>query len=682
MTNIQNTSTLIAVPHSAPTVVAPARRATMLWHYLALVGVMCIALFFHVYQLDREGYGNMYYAAAVKSMSLDLKSFFFNSFDTASFVTVDKPPLGLWMQVFSVWLFGYSGISLMLPQVIAGVLSVALLYVLVRRVFGEWAGLIAALVLAVTPISIAANRNNTMDSQLVFTSLLAAWAISLAAERGKLRWLLLCAFFVGVGFNIKMLQAYMVLPAFYAVYFLTAATQWWKRIVHLIIATVLLIVVSFAWVVIVDLTPPESRPFIGSSTDNTVMELIVGHNGVARIGGSLRSLLRPGGTPPNQNPNPPQDGAPPNQNFNLPPNQNGAPPNRPPYPPPNQNPNPPQPPQGAPSPGGETGTEGIFRLFNQQLAGQATWLLPLALFSLIVLLARLPFTNEHRAALLWGAWLIPQVIFFSYAGLFHRYYLEMMAPAIAALVGAGVVLMWNSYRDSRWRGWLLPVALIIGAATEIFILREYADQRRWLTPLIGGVTVIVCVALIILKFKRVVILSRAFVVIGLLALLVAPSVWSATVFLGGDAGLPFAGPELLSSPRRGGIAPNITRLTTYLEANRGGAKFLAATMNANSAAPLIIETGEAVMTMGGFSGRDNILTAPELAERVKNNEVRFFLVPRQDNRAGGSSDNNDLTRWVNQSCRLIERSAWSTLDSPSGGGPSAGGGAELFDCKK
>ena len=404
MTNIHNTSTLIAVPHSAPTVVASTRRATMLWHYFALVGVMCVALFFHVYQLDREGYGNMYYAAAVKSMSLDLKSFFFNSFDTASFVTVDKPPLGLWMQVISVWLFGYSGISLMLPQVIAGVLSVALLYVLVRRVFGEWAGLIAALVLAVTPISIAANRNNTMDSQLVFTSLLAAWAISLAAERGKLRWLLLCAFFVGVGFNIKMLQAYMVLPAFYAVYFLTAATQWWKRIVHLIIATVLLIVISFAWVVIVDLTPPESRPFIGSSTDNTVMELIVGHNGMARLGGSLRGLLRPNQGPPSNQNRPPQVGAPPNQNFNPPPN--GAQPNRPPYPPPNQNPNspqPPQPPQGAPNPGSETGTEGIFRLFNQQLAGQATWLLPLALFSLVVLLARLPFSNEHRATLMWGA---------------------------------------------------------------------------------------------------------------------------------------------------------------------------------------------------------------------------------------------------------------------------------------
>lgn len=686
MTNIHNASTLIAVPHSAPTVVAPARRATRIWHYLALAGVMCIALFFHVYQLDREGYGNMYYAAAVRSMSLDLKSFFFNSFDTASFVTVDKPPLGLWMQVFSVWLFGYSGISLMLPQVIAGVLSVALLYGLVRRVFGAWAGLIAALVLAVTPISIAANRNNTMDSQLVFTSLLAAWAISLAAERGKLRWLLLCMFFVGVGFNIKMLQAYMVLPAFYGVYFLTAATQWWKRFAHLIIATVLLIVVSFVWVVIVDLTPPDARPFIGSSTDNTMMELIVGHNGMARLGGSLRGLLRPNqGTPPNQNPNPPQP------QVGAPPNQFDAQPNRPPYPPPNQNPNqpqppqPPQPPPGAPNPGSETGTESIFRLFNQQLAGQATWLLPLALFSIVILLARLPFNNEHRATLMWGAWLIPQVIFFSYAGLFHRYYLEMMSPAIAALTSAGVIALWNDYRDQKWRGWLLPVALIIGVATEIFILSRYEEWSRWLTPLIGGITVVIGIGLIVarlIRFNNLFVL-RGLIALGLSVLLIAPMAWSATVFLGGDAGLPFAGPELLSSPRRGGSSPDMTRLTTYLEANRGGAKFLAATLNANSAAPIIIETGEPVMAMGGFSGRDNILTAPELAERVKNNEVRFFLVPRQDNRGGGSPDNNDLTRWVNQNCRVVNRPVWASA-SPGGdgGGPAAIGGTELFDCKR
>jgi 4-amino-4-deoxy-L-arabinose transferase-like glycosyltransferase len=284
---------------------------------------------------------------------------------------------------------------------------------------------------------------------------------------------------------------------------------------------------------------------------------------------------------------------------------------------------------------------------------------------------------------MWGAWLIPQIIFFDYAGLFHRYYLEMMSPAIAALVGAGIMLMWNSHRDSRWRGWLLPMALIIGAATELFIVSRYIEWCQWLTPLIGGVTVVACVALIILKFKRVIILSRAFVVTGLFVLLIAPMAWSATVFLGGDSGLPFAGPELLSSPRRGGSTPDMSRLITYLESNRGGAKFFAATLNANSAAPIIIETGEAVMAMGGFSGRDNILTAPDLAERVKNNEARFFLVPRQDNRGGGGSpDNNDLTRWVNQNCRIVERSVWSTPGSPSGGGPNAGGGTELFDCKR
>jgi 4-amino-4-deoxy-L-arabinose transferase-like glycosyltransferase len=151
--------------------------------------------------------------------------------------------------------------------------------------------------------------------------------------------------------------------------------------------------------------------------------------------------------------------------------------------------------------------------------------------------------------------------------------------------------------------------------------------------------------------------------------------------LGGDAGLPFAGPELLTSQRRGTI-PDMTRLTTYLESNRNGAKFLAATLNANSAAPIIIQTGEAVMAMGGFSGRDNILTAPELAERVKNNEVRFFLVPRVGDNRGGSPDNGDLTRWVNQNCRIVERSVWATPFSPPGGGPNAGGGTELFDCKR
>src|SRR3989338_8296285 len=194
------------------------RSALRWWHYPALAGVMLLALGLHFYALDRVGYGNLYYAAAVKSMLGGWRNFFFASFDPAGFVTVDKPPLGLWVQALSAAVLGFSGWALMFPQALAGVLSVALLYGLVRRHFGFTAGLLAALALTRTPVSIAANRNNTMDSQLVFTSLLAAWAISLAAEKGRLRWLLACALLVGIGFNIKMLQALMVLPAFYLLY--------------------------------------------------------------------------------------------------------------------------------------------------------------------------------------------------------------------------------------------------------------------------------------------------------------------------------------------------------------------------------------------------------------------------------------------------------------------------------
>jgi len=188
------------------------------WHRIALAGILLLALFYSFFRLEQEGYGNLYYAAAVKSMLTSWHNFFFVSFDPGGFVTVDKPPLGLWVQAVSAALFGFNGLSLLLPQALAGVVSVALLYHLVRRTFGPTAGLLAALVLALTPISVAANRNNTMDSQLVLVLLLAAWAVLRATETGRLRWLLACAVLVGLGFNIKMLQAYLVLPAFYLLY--------------------------------------------------------------------------------------------------------------------------------------------------------------------------------------------------------------------------------------------------------------------------------------------------------------------------------------------------------------------------------------------------------------------------------------------------------------------------------
>src|SRR5881392_839207 len=215
------------------------------WHQLALGGILLISVFMDFFQLGQNGYGS-YYPPAVRSMMDNWHNFFFASYDPGGFVTVDKPPVGFWFQVASAKLFGFTPFSILLPQALAGVLSVLLLYYLVRRHFGVTAGLLAALALAVSPISVLTNRNNTIDSTLVLVMLLGAWAVLRAAESGKLRWLLLCAVFVGLGFNIKMLEAYLVVPAYGLLYVLAAPRSFWVRIGHLALAALLMLTISLS----------------------------------------------------------------------------------------------------------------------------------------------------------------------------------------------------------------------------------------------------------------------------------------------------------------------------------------------------------------------------------------------------------------------------------------------------
>ncbi|MFZ5819937.1 MAG: glycosyltransferase family 39 protein [Chloroflexota bacterium] len=251
--------------------------------HILLIGVMLLSVGLHFANLDAIGDANTYYTAAVESMLQSWSNFFFAAAEPGGSVTVDKPPLGLWIEAAFAFFLGVEGWVVSLPNILAGIFSAPLLYYLVKKYMGELAGLVAALVLAVTPVAVATDRNNTMDGMLVFTLLLAAWAFVAATETGKSRWLFLGAFIVGLGFNIKMLQAFLPLPAFYALYFLGAKTGWWKKILSIGVSAVILLVVSLAWVVIVDLTPADRRPYIGSSEDNTVMELIVGHNGLSRL---------------------------------------------------------------------------------------------------------------------------------------------------------------------------------------------------------------------------------------------------------------------------------------------------------------------------------------------------------------------------------------------------------------
>src|ERR687887_1818389 len=282
------TTTARDAPLPRPRRAALSRLAAWPWPRLALGAVLALAALLNFWQLDRLGYANTYYAAAVKSMLQSWHNFFFVSFDPGGFVSVDKPPLGFWIETASAKLFGFSGVSLILPEALAAVLSVAVLYRLVARIWGRGAGLLAALFLALTPISVVTARNNTIDSLLVLTVLLAAWAVAWAVETGKLRWLLLCAVLVGLGFNVKMLEAYLVVPAFGLLYLVAAPHRWTTRSWHVGVATLVLLVVSFSWAVAVDLTSANARPYVGSSGTNSAVNLALGYNGLQRLTGHLR----------------------------------------------------------------------------------------------------------------------------------------------------------------------------------------------------------------------------------------------------------------------------------------------------------------------------------------------------------------------------------------------------------
>src|ERR1700730_11212655 len=274
MLDTNSTATPLAIPpdEAEQPIAPPGKKRWFARHRFALGGILLISIVMNFYALGKNGFGS-YYPAAIRSMLDSWHNFLFVAYDPGGFVSIDKPPVGFWLDAASAKLFGFNSVSILLPSALAGVLSVVLLYYLVRRHFGVGAGLLAALALALSPISILTNRNITIDSTLALTLLVGAWAVLRAAETGKLRWLLLTAVIVGIGFNIKMLEAYLVVPAFGLLYLLAAPKSIWKRVGHLALAGVVLLVVSFSWVAAVDLTPASQRPYVGSTQDNSELNL-------------------------------------------------------------------------------------------------------------------------------------------------------------------------------------------------------------------------------------------------------------------------------------------------------------------------------------------------------------------------------------------------------------------------
>src|SRR4051794_36475581 len=421
------------------TAVAGTRRR---WERPALAGLLAVTAVLYLWDLGASGWANAFYSAAAQAASESWKAFFFGSFDASNAITVDKPPASLWVMGISARIFGVNAWSLLVPEALMGVGSVALLYATVRRRFEAQAALLAGAVLALTPVAVLMFRFDNPDALLVLLLVGAGYALTRALEKGSTRWLVLVGVLVGFAFLSKMMQAFLVVPGFALVYLIAAPTSLRRRILQLLGAGVALLVSAGWWVAIVELWPASSRPYVGGSQANSELELIFGYNGFGRLTGNETGSVVAGG--------------------------------------------------GAQGQSGMWGETGILRMFSAEMGGQIAWLLPTALVFLGYLLwmaRRAPRTDGRRAqVILWGTWLLVTGLVFSLAqGIIHPYYTVALAPAIGALVGIGGWMAWR-YRGRAESRIVLAGAVILTAVWSYALLDRSPDWLPWLRPLVllGG----------------------------------------------------------------------------------------------------------------------------------------------------------------------------------------------------
>jgi len=551
-------------------------------HYrmeILLLAILLLSAILDIWNIWIGGFSNLYYAAAVKSALVNPAAGFFGSLDPAGFITVDKPPVGIWVQALFAAGIGFSGWSIILPQALAGIGSVALIDIIVSRPFGRSAGLVAALALATTPIFVAVARNGTMDMQMIFVILLAVWAALKAGRERSLPWLLASVVLVGVGFNIKMIQAFIVVPAILVVYLLGTKDLAWKaRVLPIALAIVVLLAVSLSWAVVVDSIPAGQRPFIGGSDDNTVIGLIINYNGAHRLGigtsgggaGSGSSGLSAGGMPgpgsgnltpaPGNQPGFPSSGsdseafasaagpggmAGPGQDQQTPPGvqQSGS-----------------AGPQGG-GPGGMGsgfggGNPGLFRLFQSDLAGDIVWLLPFALIGVIAWVRRPAtltpagtggagcFGEPGITLLAMLLWLVPGLLYFSFtSGFWHDYYIATLAPPLAALVGIGAAEMYRAYVSGSRAGWLVIIAVPATGLMEAAFLSGTAGAAGALAPFIAAGTLATTGVLAFLRVRKIGLRENHrghIAVLAIAILFIAPFAWSCTLLGENTGNIPTA----------------------------------------------------------------------------------------------------------------------------------------------
>lgn len=642
-------TTITVRPDAPPVAPLPHRRPK--WpRRAALTGLLAGTAVLYLWGLSASGWANAFYSAAAQAGAESWTAWFFGSSDAANAITVDKTPAALWVTGLSVRLFGLSSWSILVPQALMGVATVALLYATVRRTAGTAAGLLAGTVLALTPVAVLMFRFNNPDALLTLLLVGAAYALLRAVEEGRTRWLLLVGVLIGFGFLTKMLQAFLVLPAFAGVWLLAAPVGFGRRVRDLLLAGVAMLVSAGWWVLAVDLWPVDARPYIGGSQTNSVLELVLGYNGLGRLTGDEVGSVVPG--------------------------QMGA-------------------------TGGSWGQTGLTRLFTGSYAGDASWLLPAALVLLLALLwwtrRELRIDRTRAAALAWGGWLVVTTLVFSLmAGIFHSYYQVVLAPAIGALVGIGAVELWRRRAEVAARAVLAVV--LAGTVVWAFLLLNQSGWQPWLAWTVLVLGLIGAAAL--LGVHRIGHKTRAGVIaVAVVAALAAPAGWSIATAatphtgaipssgprdarmggpgmgmgMGGPGGgrqggrvmggAPGGGPDGGGGPGSGmrgegfmtggnilGSPTPSAELTALLQRNADAYTWAAAAIGSNSAAGYQLASGEPVMALGGFNGTDPFPTLEGFQQLVADGEIHYFVgeAGSSNTESGGSDEAHRIGLWVEE----------------------------------
>ncbi|HEY2812488.1 MAG TPA: glycosyltransferase family 39 protein [Acidimicrobiales bacterium] len=632
----------------------PPAEADPSWAKPCLIALLVGTALLYLWALGDSGWANSFYSAAVQAGTKSWRAFFFGSSDASNFITVDKPPASLWVMEISARIFGVNSWSILVPQALEGVAAVGVLYAAVKRWFGAGAGLIAGLVLALTPAAALMFRFNNPDALLTLLLVGSAYALTRAIERGNTLWLVTAGALIGFGFLTKMLQAFLVVPGFTLVYLVAANAPLRRRIWQVAIAAVAVLVSSFWWVVAVMAVPASSRPFIGGSQNNSLWDLIFGYNGFGRLTGSETGSVG-----------------------------------------------------GRGQAGSMWGPTGWTRMFNDAFGGQIAWLLPAALILMVAVFAmtwRAPRTDRARAGMaLWGSWLVFTGLVLSLGqGIIHPYYVVVLGPAIGAVVGIGVTYLWRRRHDPMCRA-TLATTLVATAVCSLVLLHRTPDWQPWLAPTIfvGGLAVAAALLVGPWVFGRA---GQAIAAAGIVVALAGSGAYAfATASTPHSGSIPSAGPTVAASfggpgggfagagpggfagagpggrvgggaggggaqgfpgapaggaaGGAGGLLDGSTpsaALTQLLEQGAGNYTWVAATVGSNSGSGYQLATNDPVMSIGGFNGTDPSPTLAQFQSYVEAGDIHYFIAGGGGfgrggfggGGGGGASTSSQITTYV------------------------------------